>query len=67
LNEARWRLYAPLGVSYSPRFTYVAIAGALPGEPFGVEPQRTENGDYFIWVAPGFVNKLRALGGSGES
>jgi hypothetical protein len=46
---------------------YAAIAGSLPWGTVGVEPQRAENGDYFIWVAPGVVNKLRALRGHGES
>jgi hypothetical protein len=46
---------------------YAAIAGSLPWGTVGVEPQRAESGDYFIWVAPGVVNKLRALRGSGES
>ena len=32
---------------------YAAIAGTLPWGTVGVEPQRAENGDYFIWVALG--------------
>jgi aconitase A len=46
---------------------YAAIAGSLSWGTVGVEPQRAENGDYFIWVAPGVVNKLRALRPPGES
>jgi hypothetical protein len=40
---------------------YAAIAGSLPCGTVRVEPQRAENGDYFIWVAPGVVAKLSAL------
>jgi hypothetical protein len=46
---------------------YAAIAGTLPWGTVGVEPQRAENGDYFIWVTPGVVAKLRALRDPGES
>jgi hypothetical protein len=33
----------------------------------GFEAQRAVNGDYFIWLAPDVVNKLKALRGLGES
>jgi aconitase A len=46
---------------------HAAIAGTLPWGTVGVEPKRAENGDYFIWVAPGVVAKLRAARGPGES
>ena len=46
---------------------YAAIAGTLPWGTVGVEPKRAENGDYYIWVAPGVVNTLRALREPGES
>jgi hypothetical protein len=46
---------------------YAAIAGTLPWGTVGVEPQRAENGDYFIWVTPAVVNKLRALRALEES
>jgi hypothetical protein len=46
---------------------YAAIAGTLPWGTVGVEPQRAENGGYFIWVTPAVVNKLTALRALDES
>jgi hypothetical protein len=45
---------------------YAAIAGMLPGD-VGVERARAENGDWFIWLEPGILAKLKALRGPGES
>jgi hypothetical protein len=44
----------------------VVIAGTLPGN-VGVEQQRAENGDIYVWLQPIVVDKLRALRGPGES
>lgn len=46
---------------------YAVIAASLPWGTVGVEPQRAEGGDYFIWLATDVVNKLKALRGRGES
>jgi hypothetical protein len=46
---------------------YAAIAASLPSGTVGVEPQRGENGDYFVWLAPIVVDKLKALRGPDES
>jgi hypothetical protein len=43
-----------------------AIAATLPSS-VGVEARRASNGDYFIWLDPRFVDRLRALRGPGES
>jgi hypothetical protein len=43
-----------------------AIAATLPSS-VGVEAQRAPNGDYFIWLDPRYVDRLRALRGPGES
>ena len=45
---------------------YAAIAGTLPGN-VGVERQRAENGDIFVWLDHLTVAKLTALRGPGES
>ncbi len=33
----------------------------------GVEQNRAPNGDYFIWLEPQFVDRMRAMRGPGES
>ena len=43
-----------------------AIAATLPSN-VGVEQNRAPNGDYFIWLDPRFVDRLRAMRGPGES
>jgi hypothetical protein len=45
---------------------FEAIASTLPSS-FGFEAQRAPNGDYFIWLDPRFVDRLRAMRGPGES
>jgi hypothetical protein len=39
---------------------YAAIAAALPGN-VGVVRERAHNGDYFVWLDPGLVNRLAAM------
>jgi hypothetical protein len=38
----------------------------LPGS-VGIERERAEDGDIYIWLDPGVVAKLKALRGPGES
>ena len=45
---------------------YEAIASTLPSS-IGVEARRAANGDYFIWLEPRYVDRLRAMRGPGES
>jgi hypothetical protein len=45
---------------------FEAIAAALPGN-VGFENKRDVNGDWFIWLEPGILAKLKALRGPGES
>jgi hypothetical protein len=45
---------------------FEAIAATLPSS-VGVEARRAPNGDYFIWLEPRFVDRLRALRGPGET
>jgi hypothetical protein len=45
---------------------FEAIAATLPSN-VGVEQKRAPNGDYFIWLEPRFVDRLRAMRGPGES
>jgi hypothetical protein len=45
---------------------FEAIASTLPSS-VGVEQNRAPNGDYFIWLDPRYVDRLRALRGPGES
>jgi hypothetical protein len=45
---------------------YAAIAGTLPGN-VGVERERAENGDVYIWLDPSVLAKLKSLRGPGES
>jgi hypothetical protein len=40
------------------------VAGTLPGS-VGVERERAENGDIYIWLDPGVVAMLKAPRGSG--
>ena len=40
---------------------YAAIAQALPSS-VGIERERTQNGDIYIWLDPGVATKLKALG-----
>jgi hypothetical protein len=42
------------------------IAATLPSS-VGVEQNRAPNGDYFIWLDPRYVDRLRAMRGPGES
>ena len=44
-----------------------AIAATLPLGSVGYEPQRDRNGDYFVWLDEGTVDRLGALRGPGES
>ena len=43
-----------------------AIAATLASS-VGVEQNRAPNGDYFNWLDPHFVDRLRAMRGPGES
>jgi hypothetical protein len=45
---------------------FEAIAATLPSS-VGVEQKRAANGDYFIWLDPRYVDRLRAMRGPGES
>jgi hypothetical protein len=45
---------------------FEAIRATLPSS-VGVEENRAPNGDYFIWLDPRYVDRLRALRGPGES
>jgi hypothetical protein len=45
---------------------FAAIAETLPGN-VNVENQRAPNGDYFVWLDPATVSKLKAIRGPGES
>jgi hypothetical protein len=45
---------------------YAAIAATLPGS-VGVEPQRSPNGDYRVWLEPTIANRLAAMRRPGES
>jgi hypothetical protein len=52
-------------ISISPA-AYAAIAAALPGS-VGVEPQRSPNGDYWVWLEPTIAKRLAAMRRPGES
>jgi hypothetical protein len=43
-----------------------AIAATLPLGSVGYEAERTENGEIFIWLEEGAVNRLKMLRGPGE-
>lgn len=58
-------LRAMLRITITPA-AYEAIAATLPSN-MGVEQNRAPNGDYFIWLDPKYVDRLRALRGPGES
>jgi hypothetical protein len=45
---------------------FEAIAATLPSS-VGVEQKRAPKGDYFIWLDPRYVDRLRAMRGPGES
>jgi hypothetical protein len=45
---------------------FEAIAATLPSS-VGVEQNRAPDGDYFIWLDPRYVDRLRAMRGPGES
>ena len=45
---------------------YDAIAATLPSS-VGLETQRASNGDYYVWLDPRYVDRLKALRGPGES
>ena len=45
---------------------YTFMAATLPGN-VGIERQRAQNGDVYIWLDPGIVNRLNALRRPGES
>ena len=45
---------------------YAAIAATLPGN-IGIERERAQNGDVYIWLDPGVVAKLKAVHVPGES
>ena len=58
-------------LSHAVRFTisaaaFDAIAATLPSS-VGYERIRAPNGDYFIWLEPRYVDRLRAMRGPGES
>jgi hypothetical protein len=58
-------------MSHAVRFTisaaaFDAIAATLPSS-VGYERIRAPNGDYFIWLEPRYVDRLRAMRGPGES
>jgi hypothetical protein len=40
---------------------FEAIAATLPLGSVGYEPQRTAQGDYFIWIERTWLNKVEAL------
>ena len=44
---------------------YAALATTLPSS-VGIEQERAPNGDYYIWLEPRFVDRLRAMRGPGE-
>ena len=46
---------------------YAALAASLPWGTVGVERERAENGDVYIWLDPRVLAKLKALRGPGES
>jgi hypothetical protein len=48
------------------RAAFEAIAATLPSS-VGYERVRAPNGDYFIWLDPRYVDRLRAIRGPGES
>jgi hypothetical protein len=45
---------------------FEAIAATLPSS-VGVEQNRAPHADYFIWLDPRYVERLRAMRGPGES
>jgi hypothetical protein len=45
---------------------YTFMAATLPAN-VGIERQRAQNGDVYIWLDPGIVNRLNALRRPGES
>jgi hypothetical protein len=45
---------------------FEAIAATLPSS-VGYERIRAPNGDYFIWLEPRYVDRLRAMRAPGES
>jgi hypothetical protein len=45
---------------------YEAIAATLPSS-VGLEAQRAPNGDYYVWLDPRYVDRLKAVRGPGES
>ena len=45
---------------------FQAIAATLPSS-VGVEQNCAPNGDYFIWLDPRYVDRLREMRGPGES
>jgi hypothetical protein len=45
---------------------FQAIVDTLPGN-VGVENQRADNGDVYVWLDPGVVAKLKAMRSAGES
>ena len=58
-------LRAMLRITITPA-AYEAIAATLPSN-MGVEQNCAPNGDYFIWLDPKYVDRLRAMRGPGES
>ena len=45
---------------------FAAIADTLPSN-VGFENKRAPNGDYFVWLDPATVAKLRQMRGPGDS
>lgn len=45
---------------------FEAIAATQPSS-VGVEQNRAPNGEYFVWLDPKYVDRLRAMRGPGES
>ena len=47
-------------------WSLLPIVRAGPPRTSVLEQNRAPNGDYFIWLDPRFIERLRALGGAGD-
>jgi hypothetical protein len=72
LSRAIWRLARPepisaamVRIAISPA-AFEAIAATLPCN-VGFENQRDANGDWFIWIPPDVLGRLKARRGPGDS
>jgi hypothetical protein len=45
---------------------YAVIVSTLPAS-VGFEPQRAPGGDFYVWLEPTYVDRLRAMRRPGES